>query len=79
MWYNIGTVKQKEIDNMCDKYLFIPYNFDPCAVDSENPQLMIVDEMQKSVIEKMIDCRAYTDGCFVDLNEVTDLTRENEY
>ena len=63
---------------MCDKYLFIPYNFDPCAVDSENPQLMIVDEMQKSVIEKMIDCRVYADGCFVDFDDIVDLTKENE-
>ena len=63
---------------MCDKYLFIPYNFDPYSIDSENPQPMIVDEMQKTVIEKMIDCRVYTDGYFVDFDEITNLTREDE-
>lgn len=61
---------------MCDKYLFVPYNFDPCTVDNENPQLMIVDELQKSVIEKMIDCRAYTDGYFVDFDDIVDLTED---
>lgn len=63
---------------MYDRYLFIPYNFDPCSVDDENPQLMIVDEIEKTVIEKMIDYRAYVDGYFVDLDEVVDLTKENE-
>ena len=63
---------------MCDKYLFIPYNFDPCAVDSENPQLMIVDEMQKSVIEKRSECRGDADGWFIDFDEIVDLTKENE-
>ena len=63
---------------MCDKYLFVPYNFDPCTVDNKNPQLMIVDEIQKKVIEKMIDCKAYDDGYFVDLDDIVDLTKENE-
>lgn len=63
---------------MCDKYLFIPYNFDPCIVDDKNPQPIIVDEMQKTVIEKMIECRIYTDGCFVDFDDIVDLTKENK-
>ena len=65
---------------MCDKYLFIPYpyNSNPCIIESENPQLMIVDEMQKSVIEKMIDCGVYADGRFVDFDDIVDLTKENE-
>ena len=63
---------------MCDKYLFIPYIFGACAIDSENPQLMIVDEMQKTVIEKMIDCGVYADGRFVDFDDIVDLTKENE-
>ena len=63
---------------MCDKYLFVPYHFDPRTVDRENAQLMVVDEMQKSVIEKMIDCRAYSGGYFVAFDDVVDLTKENE-
>lgn len=64
---------------MYNKYLFVPYDFDPCAVDDENPQLMIVDEMQKSVIEKMIDCKACTDGYFVDFDDLVDLTEKNSF
>ena len=51
----------------------------PRAVEDDNSQLMIVDEMQKSVIEKIIDCEAYTDGFFVDFDDLVDLTEKNSF
>ena len=40
---------------------------------------MIVDEMQKSVIEKMIDYKACTDGYFVDFDDLVDLTEKSSF
>lgn len=59
---------------MSDKYLFVPYNRDIVDI-MKNENLIIVDELQKTVIQKMIDERIYNDGVFISFDDIIDLTK----
>lgn len=59
---------------MSDKYLFVPYNRDIVDI-MENENLFIVDELQKTVIQKMINERIYNDGVFISFDDIIDLTK----
>lgn len=59
---------------MSDKYLFVPYNRDIVDI-MKNENLIIVDELQKTVIQKMIDGRIYNDGVFISFDDIIDLTK----
>lgn len=54
---------------MSDKYIFVPYN--------SEKELIIVDEYQKGVIQKMINERIYNDGEFISFDDIVDLTKEH--